>query len=66
MQDIKNKVILITGGSKGIGYGIAEALLARGCKVAITSRNQESADKAAQQLDASDAKSSYHLIYHVT
>ncbi|MFQ3212577.1 MAG: 3-oxoacyl-[acyl-carrier protein] reductase [Marivirga sp.] len=53
MQDIKNKVFLITGGSKGIGFGIAEALLAKGCKVAITSRSQESADKAANQLDSS-------------
>jgi hypothetical protein len=53
MQEIKNKVFLITGGSKGIGYGIAEALLAKGCKVAITSRSQEAADKAANQLDSS-------------
>lgn len=50
MQDLKNKVALITGGSKGIGYGVAEALLKQGVKVAITSRSQESANKAAGQL----------------
>ncbi|MFT5168890.1 MAG: 3-oxoacyl-[acyl-carrier protein] reductase [Saprospiraceae bacterium] len=47
---LKDKVAIITGGSKGIGYGIAAACLAEGMKVAITSRSQEAADKAAQAL----------------
>jgi 3-oxoacyl-[acyl-carrier protein] reductase len=46
------KTALITGGSKGIGYGIAEALIKDGIKVAITSRTQESADEAAAALNA--------------
>lgn len=50
MTTLKDKVALITGGSKGIGYGIAEALLAQGVKVAITSRSQSSADEAAKEL----------------
>ncbi len=45
------KTALITGGSKGIGYGIAEALIKDGIKVAITSRTQESADEAAATLN---------------
>lgn len=48
---MNNKVALITGGSKGIGFGIAEALLKDGYKVAITSRSQESADHASKELD---------------
>ncbi|MBU0697224.1 MAG: SDR family oxidoreductase [Bacteroidetes bacterium] len=52
MQNIQNKVALITGASKGIGYGIAEALLKQGVKVAITSRSQSSADEAAKKLGA--------------
>lgn len=41
---------LITGGSKGIGYGIAASLLQEGVNVAITSRHQDAADAAAREL----------------
>jgi 3-oxoacyl-[acyl-carrier protein] reductase len=45
------KTALITGGSKGIGYGVAESLIKEGIKVAITSRTQGSADEAATELN---------------
>jgi 3-oxoacyl-[acyl-carrier protein] reductase len=45
------KTALITGGSKGIGYGVAETLIKEGIKVAITSRTQEAADEAATELN---------------
>ncbi|MCY7349905.1 MAG: SDR family oxidoreductase [Cytophagaceae bacterium] len=45
------KTALITGGSKGIGYGIAEVLIKEGIRVAITSRSPESADAAAASLN---------------
>jgi 3-oxoacyl-[acyl-carrier protein] reductase len=51
MQKLDNKTALITGGSKGIGYGIAEALVRENMKVAITSRSQEAADEAADKLN---------------
>lgn len=50
MTSLKNKVALITGGSKGIGYGIAQALLNAEMKVAITGRNIEHVQKAANEL----------------
>ena len=50
MQELKGKTAYITGGSKGIGYGIAAALLNQGMNVAITSRSQTAADEAAQSL----------------
>ncbi len=50
MNDITGKVAYITGGSKGIGFGIAKTLLDSGMKVAITSRTLIAAKKAAQLL----------------
>jgi len=44
------KTALVTGGSKGIGYGVAETLLKMGYKVAITSRSTSAAEKAAGEL----------------
>lgn len=51
MQTLENKTAFITGGSKGIGYGIAEALVTQGMKVAITSRSQDAVDKAVRNLN---------------
>ena len=50
MTDLKGKVAYITGGSKGIGYGIAKTLLDSGMKVAITSRSLTAARQAAESL----------------
>lgn len=47
---MKNKVALITGGSKGIGLGIAQALLAQDYTVVITGRQSESLTTAINQL----------------
>ncbi|WP_417591592.1 SDR family oxidoreductase [Owenweeksia hongkongensis] len=53
MTNIENKVAFITGGTKGIGYGVAQILMAEGMKVAITSRSQKAADEAAIELNKS-------------
>ena len=50
MNSLTNKVAYITGGSKGIGFGVAKALLNKGMRVAISSRSLESAQKAASAL----------------
>ena len=49
-----DKVALVTGGSKGIGYACAERLLADGFAVAICARNAEEADAAAKNLGGPD------------
>jgi 3-oxoacyl-[acyl-carrier protein] reductase len=51
MEGIENKTVLITGGSKGIGYGIAEALVKQNARVVVTSRSREAAEKAAADLN---------------
>ena len=56
MSTLTNKVAYITGGSKGIGYGIAKALLEQGMSVAITSRDLSSAKKAADSLTNDPSK----------
>ena len=51
MEVLKDKVALITGGTKGIGYGIALSLLEQGVHVVITGRNLTSAKEAANTLN---------------
>lgn len=50
MQTIENKVAYITGGTKGIGFGIAKALVEIGIKVAISGRNLADVEQAKQAL----------------
>ena len=51
MNLLNNKVALITGGTKGIGFGIAQSLMEQGINVAITGRHAASAKNAADQLN---------------
>ena len=48
---LENKVAIITGGTKGIGYGIAEEYLKEGAKITICSRNAQEGVKAAKELE---------------
>jgi NAD(P)-dependent dehydrogenase (short-subunit alcohol dehydrogenase family) len=56
MIDLTGKVAYITGGSKGIGYGIAKVLLNNGMNVAITSRSLSAAEEAAKTLSSDDSR----------
>jgi len=52
MKKHENKVVVITGGNSGIGYGIADELIAQGSKVVITGKNQNAVKEAESELGA--------------
>ncbi len=54
MDDLKDKVAYITGGSKGIGLAIAQLMLDKGMKVGISGRSAESLKAAEEKLGAPD------------
>jgi len=49
---LDDKVALVTGGSKGIGYGCADALAADGCDLVICARHRDELETAASDLAA--------------
>ncbi|MFI6805265.1 SDR family oxidoreductase [Streptomyces luteogriseus] len=53
--ELSGKVALVTGASRGIGYGVAEALIARGDRVCITGRNEDALKEAVERLGADRA-----------
>lgn len=50
-MNLNGKTALVTGGSKGIGYGVAEALIREGMNVTITARTEQDVEAAAQALN---------------
>lgn len=52
MTDLTGRVAIITGASRGIGFGLAQALLHSGCRVCICSRDLNGITAATQRLNA--------------
>ncbi len=50
--DLPMKTVVITGSTRGIGFGLANEFLQRGCKVIVSGRTQEACDKAVAELSA--------------
>ncbi len=49
--ELKGKTAIVTGGSKGVGRGISDALADEGCNVCICSRNEDEVRRAAREID---------------
>ncbi|MFG2778771.1 SDR family NAD(P)-dependent oxidoreductase [Streptomyces prunicolor] len=68
---LKNKVYVVTGGTRGLGYAVARELVADGAKVVITGRDEKRAAESAAELgpnaagvavDNSDPRAPHQLI----
>lgn len=54
MQLLQNKVVLLTGGTEGIGYECAKAYLRAGAKLSVISNSEESLSRASANLGQND------------
>ncbi|MGS0683389.1 SDR family oxidoreductase [Shewanella sp. 125m-7] len=58
-MDLKDKVVVITGGAGGLGYAMAENLAAAGAKLALIDMDQEKLEKACANIGASTEVQGY-------
>lgn len=65
MTTVQGKTALITGGSKGIGYGVAETLIAAGMNVVITARHEDQVKDAATRLSENGTGQALGLVCDV-
>ena len=63
MNLLKMKSIVITGSTSGIGFGLADALLARGCAVTISGHSQPNLDKAYGILSVNMIRAGFTLTF---
>jgi short-subunit dehydrogenase len=50
VRELKGKVVLVTGGSRGLGYAIARELALSGARLALTSRHADELERARARL----------------
>lgn len=58
---LKDKIVVVTGSTRGFGYAIAESLLEAGAVVAITGRSQQAIDRALANLQSKGRVSGFML-----
>ena len=61
LTSIAGKSVIVTGGSKGIGKGIARVFAAQGAKVMIAARGEEAAKLAVAEIEPAGGTATYHL-----
>jgi NAD(P)-dependent dehydrogenase (short-subunit alcohol dehydrogenase family) len=65
MFDLRGKVALVTGGSRGIGRSVSEGLAAAGSDVVIDSRKLENCEAAARKITATTGQRAVPFEFHV-
>ncbi len=63
--DLTDKVILVTGGSRGLGFEMCRAFAEAGATVVISSRKQDACDRAARQIETETGATCLPLACHV-
>jgi NAD(P)-dependent dehydrogenase (short-subunit alcohol dehydrogenase family) len=59
MPTLQNKIIIVTGSTRGFGLAIAKACLAAGAIVVVTGRSQEAVDRTLNEMQAPDRTTGY-------
>ena len=52
-MDLKNQIAVVTGGSRGLGLGLVEALVERGARVTVVARTASDLDRVSSRLGVS-------------
>ncbi len=61
LTSIKDKSVIVTGGSKGIGRGIARVFAAQGANVTIAARGEDSLKAACEEMNSAGGTTSYQV-----
>ena len=63
--DLEGRVILVTGGSRGLGFEMCKAFAAAGARVVISSRKQDACERAAELIERETGRACLPLACHV-